>query len=219
MPWFPEFASAATLAREQTRAAGHADPVRQYLAALNDADASELETTWPGQLVIYDPHVGEVRGHHQVRQFVRRNLSWLASLHARTEVVASTVAGGRAVVELLAHVDHKGQQLAWPVSVVAESPDNQSVVFRTYCSQWPLEEKRPVRPPILAPGPAALTGVVGRYQTALAAGDIETVVGAFAPDGYFRGPFGPLHEHRGTAELRAFFARCFSAGGGIGLED
>ena len=25
MPWFPEFASAATLAREQTRAAGHAE--------------------------------------------------------------------------------------------------------------------------------------------------------------------------------------------------
>ena len=47
MPWFPEFASAAELAREQTRAAGRADPVRQYLAALNDGDASELETTWP----------------------------------------------------------------------------------------------------------------------------------------------------------------------------
>jgi hypothetical protein len=76
-----------------------------------------------------------------------------------------------------------------------------------------------VRPPILAAGPGRLTGVVGQYQAALAAGDIETVVGAFAPDGYFRGPFGPLHEHRGTAELRSFFARCFSAGGGIGLED
>ena len=153
MPWFPEFASAAELAREQTRAAGHADPVRQYLAALNDGDASELETTWPGELVIYDPHAGPVRGHRHVRQFVRRNLSWLAGLHARTEVVASTVAGDRAVVELLAHLDHNGQQLAWPVAVVAESPDDQSVVFRTYCSQWPLDEKRPVRPPILAAGP------------------------------------------------------------------
>ena len=153
MPWFPEFASAAELAREQTRAAGRADPVRQYLSALNDGDARDLETTWPGEVVIYDPHAGEVRGHRHVRQFVKRNVSWLAGLHARTEVVASTVAGGRAVVELLAHVDHNGQQLAWPVAVVAESPDDQSVVFRTYCSQWPLDEKRPVRPPILAPGP------------------------------------------------------------------
>ena len=218
MPWFPEFANAAELAREQTRAAGHADPVGQYLAALNDGDARELETAWPGKVVIYDPHVGQVSGRHQVRQFVRRNLSWLASLHARTEVVASTGAGGRAVVELLAHVDHHGQELAWPVAVVSESPDDLSVVIRTYCSQWPLDEKRPVRPPILASGHASLDGVVSRYQAGLAAGDTDAVVSTFAPDGYFRGPFGPLHAHRGAAELRSFFARCFSAGGGIDLE-
>jgi len=217
MPWFPEFASAAELAREETRAAGHADPVQQYLAALNDSDPSDLETTWPGEVLIYDPHTGLVRGHRQVRQFVRRNLSWLAGLHASTEVVASTVVGGRAVVELIAHVDHNGQQLAWPVAVVAESPDDQSVVFRTYCSQWPLDEKRPVRPPILTPGHVSLTDVVGRYQAGLAEGDAEAVVGTFAPDGYFQGPFGPRDAHRGTAELRSFFDQRFSAGG-IGLE-
>jgi len=102
--------------------------------------------------------------------------------------------------------------------VVAESPDDQSVVFRTYCSQWPLDEKRPVRPPILASGPADAPDIVGQYQAALAAGDTEAVVSTFASDGYFRGPFGPRHAHRGTAELRSFYTRCFSAGGGIGLE-
>ena len=35
MPWFPDFTSAAELARLQTRAAGHADPVGHYFAALN----------------------------------------------------------------------------------------------------------------------------------------------------------------------------------------
>ena len=44
------------------------------------------------------------------------------------------------------------------------------------------------------------------------------MVRTFAPDGYFRGPFGPDHAHRGTAELRSFYTACFSAGGGIGLE-
>ena len=218
MPWFPEFASAAELARSQTRAAGHADPVGQYLTALNQGSARALETTWPGEVVIYDPHAGEVRGHRHVRQFVSRNLSWLASLHARAEVVASTVVGGRAVVELLAHIDHEGRELAWPVAVVAESPDERSVVFRTYCSQWPLDEQRPVRPPILPAGTAHPGGVVGRYQAGLAAGDTEAVVATFAADGYFRGPFGPRHAHHGTAELRSFFARCFGAGGGISLE-
>jgi hypothetical protein len=153
-----------------------------------------------------------------VRRFISHNLSWLAGLHARTETMASTCADGRAVVELLARLDHDGRELAWPVAVVAESPDDLSVVFRTYCSQWPVDERRHIRPPILKPEHAHLGDVVGRYQAALAAGDAEAVVNTFAPDGYFRGPFGPHYAHRGTAALRAFFTSCFSAGGGIGLE-
>ncbi len=218
MPWFPDFAGAVELARRQTRAAGLADPVGEYFAALNQGDTRALETVWPGEVVIYDPRAGEVRGHHQVRQFIGRNLSWLAGLHAHTETVAATTAGGRAVVELLAHLDHKGRELAWPVTVVAESPDELSVVFRTYCSQWPVDELRHIRPPILGAGQARPGDVAGRYCDALAAGDAEAVVSTFAPDGYFRGPFGPDHAHRGTAELRSFYTTCFSAGGGIGLE-
>ena len=40
----------------------------------------------------------------------------------------------------------------------------------------------------------------------------------FEPDGYYREPIGPHAAHRGTAELRTFFAGRFSAGGGIGLQ-
>ena len=36
--------------------------------------------------------------------------------------------------------------------------------------------------------------------------------------GYYGEPIGPQAEHRGAAELRTFFTRLFSAGGGIGLE-
>jgi ketosteroid isomerase-like protein len=219
MPWFPDFASAVEQARRQTRAAGLADPVTEYFTALNKGDAHVLETVWPGEVVIYDPRAGEVRGHRQVRQFIHRNLSWLAGLHARTETVAATNADGRAVVELLARVDHAGGELAWPVAVVAESPDDLSVVFRTYCSQWPVDEMRHVRPPILTADHVHPGDVVGRYQAALAAGDVEAVVSTFAPDGYFRGSFGPRRVHRGTDALRAFFTWCFSAGGGIGLEE
>jgi hypothetical protein len=84
--------------------------------------------------------------------------------------VASTVAGRRAVVELLAHLAHDREELAWPVAVVAESPDDLSVVFRTYCSQWPVGGRRHVRPPILKPGHAHPDDVAGRYQAALDAG-------------------------------------------------
>ena len=218
MPWFPEFASAVELAREQTRDAGLADPVAQYFAALNNGDTHLLEDVWPGEVVIYDPRAGEVRGHRELRRFVSRNLSWLAGLHARAETVACTVDGGRAVVELLAHLDHNGRELAWPVAVVAESPDNLSVVFRTYCSQLPMFGQHYVRAPILGPGSGHPGGIVGQYQDALGAGDADAVVRAFEPDGYFREPVGPQYAYRGTSELRSYFTECFSAGGGIGLE-
>jgi hypothetical protein len=50
MPWFPDFVGAVELARRQTRAAGKADPVGQYVAALNQGDTHVLETAWPGQV-------------------------------------------------------------------------------------------------------------------------------------------------------------------------
>ena len=218
MPWFPDFVSAVELARQQTRAASQADPVAQYFKALNTGDARALETVWPGEVVIYDPRAGEVRGHRHVRQFVSRNESWLAGLHARTETVASTVAGGRAVVELLAHLQDDGRKLAWPVAVVAESPDDRSVGFRTYCSQWPVFGRHYVRAPILKPQPGTASDVIGRYQAAVAAGDPDAVVSAFEPDGYFRGATGPDDMHRGRTALHSYFTRRLSAGG-IGVQD
>jgi ketosteroid isomerase-like protein len=218
MPWFPEFTSAVQLARRQTRAAGQADPVAQYFTALNKGDTHILENVWPGEVVIYDPKAGEIRGHKQLRRFVRDNQSWLAERHARIETMASTVADGRAVVELLAHLADDGGEVAWPIAVVAESPDDRSVVFRTYCSQWPVDGRRHLRPPVLKPGQARPGDVIGRHQAALDAGDAEAIVGTFTADGYFREPIGPHNAHRGTVELRSFFTTCFSAGGGIGLQ-
>ncbi len=218
MPWFPDFVGAVELARSQTRAAGQADPVAQYLTALSQRDPRLLENTWPGEVVIYDPRAGVIRGHGPLRRFVSKNRSWLAGLSARTETVAATVVGRRAVVELMAHLTLDGREVAWPVAVVADSPDDLSVVFRTYCSQRPVFGHHYVRPPILGPGPARPGDVVGRYQAALAAGDAEAIVRTFAADGYFREPAGPGYTYRGAGQLRSLFAAFFSAGGGIGLQ-
>ena len=218
MPWFPEFASAAQLAREEVRAVGVADPVGEYLAALRAGDIRILEKVWPGEVEIDDPRGGKLRGHRQVRKFIKSNVFWLAGRQARAETVAVTRSAGRAVVELLAWLDHNGRELAWPVAVVAESPDDRSVVFRTYCSQWPRDERRHVRPPVLGPGQVKPGDVVGRYLAALAAGDADAVARLFAPDGYFRSPSGRKHGRGGSDELREFFARCFAGGGGIELQ-
>jgi ketosteroid isomerase-like protein len=219
VPWFPDFISAVELVRSQTRSAGQADPVTQYFTALNGGDTHAFEDVWPGEVVVYDPRAGEVRGHRQLRRFVSQNKSWLGGQHARIETVASTTVDGRAVVELLAHLSSDGREVRWPVAVVAESPDDRSVVFRTYCSQVPVDGRRHLRPPILEPGDAHPGDVVGRYLAAVAAGDAEAAVSTFAPDGYYREPIGPHATHRGTAELRSLFGDYFSAGGGIGLRD
>jgi ketosteroid isomerase-like protein len=218
MPWFPDFVGAVELARRETRAAGQADPVGQYLAALSEGDTHALQTVWPGEVVVSDPRAGEVRGHRHLRRFVKESQSFLTEHEARTEPVASTVAGDRAVVELLAHLAYDGRALEWPVAVVAESPDDRSVMFRSYFSRWLFDGQHHVRPPVLEPGLAHPGDVVGKYQAALDAGDAEAVVSTFTPDGYYRESIGPALTHRGASELRSFFSRCFSAGGGIGLQ-
>src|ERR1700712_1242878 len=188
MPWFPDFVGAVELARRETRADGRADPTAAYLTALQRGDARDLETTWPGEVVIRDPRAGTVRGHRSIKAFVRRNGEWLAGLQARTETVATTTAGGRAVLELLAYLTEDGREGAWPVAVVAEAGEDDSVEFRTYCSQQPVTGSHHLRPPVLAPGDGGPGGVVGRHLAALAAGDVDGAVQAFAPDGYLREP-------------------------------
>jgi hypothetical protein len=122
-------------------------------------------------------------------------------------------------VELLVQlVGDDGREGVWPVAVVAESADDKSVVFRTYCSQWPVDGRRHLRPPVLPSGSVELSDVVARYQAALAAGDTDETVNSFGEDGYLREPTGPNPTHRGAVELHTYFGSIFSAGGGIGLQ-
>src|SRR6185369_14089622 len=204
MPWFPDFVSAVQLARQQSRAAGQADPVSQYLAALQHGETQTLEAVWPGELVVHDPRAGRVSGHRQLRAFVKRNQDWLSEHRARIETIASTRVDGRAVVELLAHVSAGRDFIDWPVAVVAESAGDRSVVFRTYCSQWPVDRQRHVRSPILQPREVGLPAVVSGFLDALAAGDAQAAANAFARTGYFRESLPMLDAHTGTAELRSF---------------
>jgi hypothetical protein len=122
-------------------------------------------------------------------------------------------------VELLAHLDHDGRDLLWPVAVVAESPDDRSVVFRTYCNTWPVDGHHLLRAPILGPRHHRHGGIVGQYQLALVADDADGIVQIFLPDGYVREPLGPDALHRGADALRSYFLERFSGGGGIELEE
>jgi limonene-1,2-epoxide hydrolase len=205
MPWFPEFSTAIELARRDARARDQADPVAQYLQALDDGGSAALERAWPGQIVVHDPRAGEIRSHHELEAFIRGNKAWMAAHHARIEVVGSITAGACAVVELLAHVEHEGGEVAWPVAVVADALDETSVDFRTYCSQLPVDGRRHVRPPILPEAPVETASVVTAYLDALATGDPEAILKTLSPDAYVQESMA--ETHRGPTELREYYAR------------
>ncbi|MEV5967594.1 nuclear transport factor 2 family protein [Kribbella sp. NPDC051952] len=213
MPWFPEFSTAIELARRDAKEAGQSDPVAQYLKAFEDGRAGALERVWPGEVIIHDPRAGEVRGHRELRSFVHSNKVWLSEHQSRISVLTSISVGRRAVVELEAHVLHEGREVAWPMAVVADSTDERSVDFRTYCSQWPVDGRRHVRPPVLEAGEVETPEIVAQYLSALAGGDAESIVKTFAPDGYLREPIGPDDVHRGSGELSELYSRWFSDGG------
>jgi hypothetical protein len=158
-----------------------------------------------------------VRTHRALRRLAANSHAWLAEHLVDTETTASISVGGRAVVEFMARLDLDGEEVLWPLAVVAESRGDVSMVLRTYCSQWPVIGQRPVREPVLPPTRDSLTGVIARYEVALDAGDVEAVLQTFAPGGYVREPIGPHLFHRGADELRSYFASRFHDGG-IGLQ-
>ena len=91
--------------------------------------------------------------------------------------------------------------------------------MRVYYSSWPLTGHHANRPPLLQPDPQlGEADVVGEYQRALSAGDVDAIMATFEPDGYAREPAGGQYVHTATGGLRAFYELLFSNGGGIQLE-
>jgi hypothetical protein len=215
MPWFPDLANAAELARQYHRRAGYDDPIGQYLQALDSGQARGLEDIWSGEVVVHDPHRGEIRGHRQLRHFVSISQKMLEERHAHIERGATIVTPGRAVLELMVHLEVDGKMVDWPAAIVAESPSEGSVIFRSYLHQGTVYGEGAVRPAILGDGDAHPGDVVGQYLTAIADGDVDAAVSMFEPDGYVR---EPLATYRGGAELRKYFQGSLGDGG-IGLEN
>jgi hypothetical protein len=107
-----------------------------------------------------------------------------------------------------------------PVAIASDKDERRRIVEqRMYFSGWPLTGRHAIRPPLLQPaGDLRMDGAVGEYQRALAAGDVDGVLAALAPDASVREPAGGPYVHRGADALRELYGRFFSNGGGIGLE-
>jgi hypothetical protein len=126
----------------------------------------------------------------------------------------------RGVEEVLLHLAGEAGQVDLPVAIVAERrPDWRIDELRIYFSTWPLSGRHANRPPLPQPDPELLEpAVVGEYQRALAAGDLDAILAAFEPGAYAREPAGGQHIHEGPEGLREFYGQLFSNDGGIPLE-
>jgi SnoaL-like domain len=99
------------------------------------------------------------------------------------------------------------------------TPGGEIDELRMYFSTWPLTGRHANRAPVLQPEPELReSDVVGEYQRALAAGDLDTILAVFDPDGYAREPAGGEYVHSGHDGLRSFYEALLSNGGGIPLE-
>ena len=115
---------------------------------------------------------------------------------------------------------HDGRELTWPVAVVAESPDDMSVVFRTYCSRWPVDGRRSRQASdsriLETSNPVTSSAATWRPWKPVTPRPPSTASRLTAT---FVNPSARTPPTAAAAELRSFFAWQFSAGGGIGLEN
>jgi hypothetical protein len=193
-----------------------------YLERLRDGQTESLLAGFAGEPAVDYPLGGSVRGTEAFRKFVAERSAWMRERGARIERLRTTHASGRTVSENLVRLtlpDRAGEAVEVPVAVVgAHAPDGRLNAVRVYHSLWPLFGAHRVRPPLLPADPAAhFTGVVAEYQHALDSGNIDAIVAAFEPDGYFREPAGGEWIYRGHARLREFMTHLL-ASGGIRLE-
>ena len=220
MPWAPELFSTPALANIAERRRREHMRTVPFFDGLMTMEMDALIGSFAGEPELHHPVLGRIKGERAFERFVVETSGWFAERGITAEEVAVIRPPVVGVEEVLLQLDSDGGRIELPVAIAGErDSDDRMVELRLYFSTWPLTGRHANRPPVLQPDPDAdEPDVVGEYQRALAAGDVEGAVAAFEPDGYVREPAGGGHVHRGTEELRALYRRFFSNGGGIALE-
>lgn len=220
MPWMPELFSELALEQVHARARGQRLAAVPYFSGLLAGETAALIGSFAGEPELHDPIRGRVRGAPAFERFVDETSGWLAERNVAVEDVGLIVTRRRTIEEVVLRLDGDAGRVELPVAIVGDRDTGGRLAeLRMYFSTWPLTGTHAIRPPVLQPDPHVHeAGVVGDYQRALAAGDVEAVLATFEQDGCVREPAGGAHLHRGTDELRALYELFFSNGGGIPLE-
>jgi SnoaL-like protein len=220
VPWLPELFSTPVVARFEEERRHEALVEVPFFAGMMTGELDALIGSFAGEPEIHHPVRGRVKGTRAVAAYVADTKRWLEESNASIEDVALTLTGGRGVGEAVLHLDAGSKRVDLPVAIATDrQPDRRIDEIRIYYSSWPLTGRHANRPPLLQRDPDLRDrDVVGEYQRALAAGDLDAIVDSFEPDAYAREPVGGDYTHKGPEGLRAFYGWLFSNGGGIPLE-
>jgi hypothetical protein len=219
VPWVPELFSAPALERLEEKRR-HKLVTVPYFEGLMEDEPDALVKSFAAEPEVHDPVRGRVRGAPAFEAFASESRAWLTQHNASVEHVAHAHLERHGFEEVVLHLDGRNGPIALPVAIAGDlRADGRIDEVRIYFSSWPLAARHANRPPLLQPDPELQEpDVVGDYQRALAAGDVDAIVATFEPDGYAREPAGGTHLHKGHDGLRAFYELLFSNGGGIPLE-
>ena len=220
MPWAPELFSAPALAEIQDRLRREELDVVPYFDGFLTGEIDALIQNFAGEPEVHYPVRGRVRGAQAFTAYAAATKAWLEDRDASIEHLDIVSTQRRSAGEAILRLSGGDGRVDLPVAVVNDKrSDGTMEEVRVYYSSWQLTGRHSNRPPLLQPGPeVSESDVVGGYQRALAAGDLDEILASFDPDGYAREPAGSEYIHRGPEGLREFYGSLFSNGGGIPLE-
>jgi hypothetical protein len=220
MPWPPEVFTAPVLEHLLDKRRRERFEVVPFYDGLLAGEPGALIDSFAGEPELHHPIHGRIRGAGAFEAFVAEEGAWLAERRVSVEDVTLVPARPRGFGEVVLHLDGPEGRVDLPAAIVSDHhPDGRLEEIRVYFSTWPLAGRHTHRPPLHQRDPQLHgSDIVGEYQDALAAGDVEAIVATFEPGGYAREPAGAEHTHVGPEKLRPFYEHLFSNGGGIPLE-
>jgi hypothetical protein len=191
-----------------------------YFAGVTSGETDALLQSFAGEPALHHPIRGRVTGRRAFERFVTETNAWLTAHNAVVGHVDRIITPRRGIEETVLTLDGEQGRVELPIAIAADRDGDARIIeLRVYYSTWPMSGRHANRPPLLQPDPDLQEpDVVGEYQRALAAGDVEAAVAAFESEAYVREPAGGSYVHRGRDEQVALYELFFSNGGGIGLE-
>jgi hypothetical protein len=182
VPWLPWLFSGPALERIFDRAAADARAAAPvpYFAGVTSGETDALLQSFAGEPELHHPIRGHVKGRRAFERFVTETNAWLTAHNAVCGHVERIVTPRHGIEETVLTLDGDQGRVELPIAIVADRDEDARIIeLRVYYGAWPLTGRHANRPPLLQPDPdLQAPDVVGEYQRALAAGDVEGTVAA-----------------------------------------